>query len=273
MKNLMIAITTSLVSMTGWSACTYNFDATLSQIQTMSGYKAPNITLFPQNSNQKIGLTLQEGMPTGSLGDYRINIATSREFANNTIEKLTNNGTILGDKSLPSDGIIAFELSFNVPDKLSKTGQLVTFPISASGNMENGKTFMLHTLYGNNTDSTGGDYKNNFFFMFITEEGKQTELNNLQGSYVSNSTQLQKIGFYINQVSNQIGLIVNGVNHGYVYTLPSKAKNIGFMINAMYQNINTFDIDKEFSVETKTDATKISQLYPTGTKDICGNTI
>lgn len=274
MKKLTIAMLAGLMSASGWSACTYNFDASLSQVQTMLGYSVPNLTLFPQNANQKVSLTLQQGMPAGSAGDYRINIAVSSAYANNMIAKKNGNSTLLGDKSLPTNGLVAFEFSFKVPNELSQKGQLVTFPIGAGGNMDNGKLFQLMTMYGNNTDSTIPDgYNNDFFFLINAEGGTQLELKRINGSHVSNSAQLQEIGFYLNQTSNQIGLIVNGVNHGYIYTLPSKAKNIGYLIDAMYQNIDAVDVNKLFSIELVTEATKMTQTYPTGTKDICGNTI
>ena len=41
----------------------------------------------------------------------------------------------------------------------------------------------------------------------------------------------------------------------------------------MYQNIDAVDVNKLFSIELVTEATKMTQTYPTGTKDICGNTI
>ncbi|WP_353168651.1 DUF4882 family protein [Acinetobacter sp.] len=273
MKKLTLALVTGLMSVSGWSACTYNFDASLSQIQTMMGYAVPNLTLFPQNSNQKVGLTLQSGIPAGSSGDYRVFVATSNTYANNAISIGNNSGSNLGDKVLPSSGIVAFEFSYKVPNELSQTGQLATFPVAVGGNMENGKRFQFATFYANNTDSTGVGVKNDFSFL-ITADGKnQIELNNINGSHVSDPAQLQKIGFYLNQSSNQVGLIVNGVNHGYVYSLPSKANNIGFLLNAMYQNIDATDVNKLFSIELITDSTKMTQTYPTGTKDICGNTI
>lgn len=269
MKRLTVAILTGLMSASGWSACTYNFDASLSQIQALAGYSVPNLVLFPQNSNQKIGLILQSGMPAGSAGDVMMHYGTSSAYANNTIEYLKTMSGTLGDKTLPSNGMIAIEFNYKVPSTLSQ-GALTT-PISIGGNMENGKMFQLGTFYTNGNDGT--NTLNKFNFSLLATGASQVNLNNLNGSQVINATQLQKIGIYINQTSNQIGLVVNGVNHGYVYTLPSKAKNFGVMATALSQNIATVDANKQFSVELITDATKMTQTYPTGTKDICGNTI
>ncbi|WP_353159739.1 DUF4882 family protein [Acinetobacter guillouiae] len=269
MKKLTIALATGLVSMSGWSACTYNFDASLSQIQTLAGYSVPNLALFPQNSNQKIGLSLQSVLPAGSAGDVMVYYSTSSAYANNSIEYLKTNSGTLGDKTLPSTGMVAIEFNYKVPSTLSQGG--LSTPISFGGNMENGKMFQVATFYTNGND--GNNSFNKFWFSLIAEGVTQVNLNNLNGSQVSNSSLPQKIGIYVNQSSNQIGLIVNGVNQGYVYTLPSKAKNFGVMLNALSQNIASVDANKQFSVELITDSTKMTQTYPTGAKDVCGNTI
>lgn len=270
MKKILMTLMTGFVSMTSWSACTYNFDASINQVNTMQGISAPNITLFPQISNNKVSLNLLTGMPAGSKGDFRANFASSSSFANNMIAFNNGTGTTVGDKSLPLSGIVAIEFSYKVPDELNQQGLLATFPVAASGNMENGKIFSILSMYGNNSDATGGDLKNGFKFSIGSNGMTQVDLDNLNGATVTNPAQFQKIGFYINQASNQIGLIVNGVNHGYVYTLPSKAKNIGFMLHALHQNIDSSDVNKVFSIEANTDASKITQNYPTGTTDICG---
>jgi hypothetical protein len=68
---------------------------------------------------------------------------------------------------------------------------------------------------------------------------------------------------------------VNGVNKGYLsnYNLP--VINSFFMIAAALNGIspNSPNIGKEVSIELITDATKMTQSYPTGTTDICGNAI
>ncbi|WP_434279010.1 DUF4882 family protein [Acinetobacter sp. CE-15] len=269
MKKLTIALATGLMSMSGWSACTYNLDASLSQIQTLTGYSVPNLALFPQISDQKASLNLLAGLPAGSAGDVMTHFATSSAYANNMIEYSKTQSGIIGNKSLPLSGTVAVEFSYKVPSTISQGG--LSTPISVGGNMENGKMFQLGTFYINNRD--GNNHNNNFWFSLIAEGATQVDLNNLNGSQVSNTSQLQKIGFYINQASNQVGLIVNGVNQGYVYTLPSKAKNIGVMLSALYQNIAAVDVNKEFSVELITDKNQFQFTYPTGTKDICGNVI
>ncbi|MDN5417941.1 MAG: DUF4882 domain-containing protein, partial [Acinetobacter sp.] len=83
----------------------------------------------------------------------------------------------------------------------------------------------------------------------------------------------QNIGIYLNQNSNQIGLIVNKNNLGYVTTLLSKPKDFtisseagfgGFEANSPYLN-------KTMSLELVTDKSKFTNTFPTGTKDPCGN--
>ncbi|MFW2077385.1 DUF4882 family protein [Acinetobacter sp. ULE_I010] len=297
MKKIAIGLLTGLVSMSGWSACTYNFDASLSQVQAALGYNAPNITLFPQNSNQKVGLNLLVGLPSGSAGDYRMNIAMSSQFAtqllannnNNTSKSLKTDDKILsmlnlntgtknqittknvtslpiGDKILPISGNVAIEFSMKVPNQLSNEGVLSTFPVGVTGDLDNGGLFSFSIIYGNSGPGATHGYQ----FILASSGSPQV---NLTGFQVVNASQMQKIGFYFNQTSNQIGLIVNGQNQGYVYTLPSKAKNIGVLNSTIYQNIDSADLNKEFSVEFITDHSKYTQAYPTGTTDMCGTVI
>ncbi len=75
----------------------------------------------------------------------------------------------------------------------------------------------------------------------------------------------------LNISPNQVGLIFNHQNYGYIGTLPSKLDNLFFMIPVVYGNIAASDLNQEVSIELVTDKSKFKNTYPTGTKDICGN--
>ncbi|WP_151766098.1 DUF4882 family protein [Acinetobacter colistiniresistens] len=83
------------------------------------------------------------------------------------------------------------------------------------------------------------------------------------------------MGFYINQQTQQVGVIFNGSNLGYVGTYSTKPTGGYFVASLGVQNIPSTSniVGKELSIELITDRTKLQNTYPSGTKDICGNTI
>lgn len=299
MKRIALGLTLGMTSMGAWSICPYNFDVTQDQILKISAVSSNQANVFPVISGQKVSFKLVE---TTNLSKGKGYLATSKEFANiwiaamapattasltNTYSKLLtknnlklsvkNNLTspniqtpsqssinIYGDKAIPQIGILAFEFRFKLINQLS-TGQVATFPVpvSAFGQTQSGETITLGTFYANNnsnnvlssTVATNLDIlnpANPIYKEYITQEG------------------YQHIGFYINQSSHQIGLIINGVNKGYVATLPSKLKNIGFFIPFEYGYIEPEFLNKEISAELITERSKLQFSYPSGATDICG---
>lgn len=299
MKKIALGLTLGLTSMGAWSICPYNFDVTQDQILKISPVSSNQADVFPVISGQKVSFKLVETTNPGKGKGY---LATSKEFANiwiaamaptttasltNTYSKLLtknnlklsvkNNLTssnaqtatqssvnIYGDKAIPQTGILAFEFRFKLINQLT-TGQVATFPVpvSAFGQTQSGETITLGAFYANNssnnvlssTVATNLDIlnpANPIYKEFITQEG------------------YQHIGFYINQNSHQIGLIINGANKGYISTLPSKLKNIGFIIPFEYGYIEPEFLNKEISAELITERSKLQFSYPSGTTDICG---
>lgn len=255
MKKLTLAILTGLMSVSGWSACTYNFDAKQQDLQKF------NTEAFPIISNAKVSYntTLQD----------KVFMALSKNLYNQVANSSDPGNALLfanGDKIISSNAIQAFELKFKLPNITTSETMLNAFPILASGKMENGDNFAVMINYQklgpvNSFYITTRNMAENEFGTLI-----QLQSQNTLDSY-------QNIGIYLNQNTRQIGITFNGVNKGYEFSYPSKFKNMYFTIASNYSGMVNADINKEFSVELITDSTKLTQIYPTGTKDICGNTI
>lgn len=299
MRKTALGLTLGLFSMSAWSVCPYNFDVTQDQILKISSVSSNQADIFPVINGQKVSFKLLETSNPSKGKGY---LATSKEFANiwiaamtpsttasltNTYSKLLtknnlklsvknnlssfNNQTttqssinIYGDKAIPQTGIIAFEFRFKLINQLN-IGQVVTFPVpvSAFGQTQSGETITLGAFYANNNSNS----------VLSSTVAKNLDIFNLANPiYKEYITQegYQHIGFYINQNDHQIGLIINGINKGYIAMLPSKLKNIGFFIPFEYGYIDSEFLNKEISAELITDRNKLQFTYPLGTMDICG---
>lgn len=255
MKKLTIALATGLMSMSGWSACSYNFDATQQDLQSA------NTNIFPVISNGKVSYTTV-------LSD-KVYMALSKNIAN-LISGENDPGSALllvnGDKTITSNGIQAFEFKFQLPQIIANGTMLNAFPILAGGKMENGNNFFIMISY-QKLGST------NSFYVTTRDMGENGLGPTLQFQPQNTLDGYQNIGIYLNQNTRQIGVTFDGINQGYSYSYPSKLQNMYFTIASNYSGMTNIDVNKEFSVELLTEAAKITQSYPTGTKDICGNTI
>lgn len=267
-----MAIVTSFLGITHASstACEYKFDATTEQVIAVNQQSSNLQTLdsltigrFPQQSGSKVSFKLTDSNTTFMAFNSKQTNALKEILAGNAI-------TAVGDQIIPSTGIIAFELNFKVPNALKGKGKLLSFPIMISGKSQDNKLTSIYVLYMNNPDETNTTNFLGAFFQHgsstITPEKFSSPLpvqNTLDG--------YQRMGIYINQSTNQIGLIFNYQNYGYIGTLPSKLDNLFFMIPIVYGNISASDLNQEVSIELVTDKSKFKNTYPTGTKDICGN--
>lgn len=299
MRKTALGLTLGLFSMSAWSVCPYNFDVTQDQILKISSVSSNQADIFPVINGQKVSFKLLETSNPSKGKGY---LATSKEFANiwiaamtpsttasltNTYSKLLtknnlklsvknnlssfNNQTttqssinIYGDKAIPQTGIIAFEFRFKLINQLN-TGQVVTFPVpvSAFGQTQSGETITLGAFYANNNSNN----------VLSSTVAKNLDIfnptNPIYKEYIIQEG-YQHIGFYINQNNHQIGLIINGINKGYIAMLSSKLKNIGFFIPFEYGYIDSEFLNKEISAELITDRNKLQFTYPLGTMDICG---
>jgi len=249
MLKIFIGMILGGTAISGWAACNYD----------LSGTNADTLA-FQSVINQKATYSIE---PTATQLDYS---AVNSNFDPNS----TN---ITGDIQLPLNGIIAFELDSTViPTDLSGTegvGQGYTF----LGIDTNNKPHGLSIAYSNNTAIQ--NYKRAILIMQTGPDGNGNSslLSADVKPYSANA--IQNIGVYINQNSNQYGLIINGVNQGYVGNFSSQLKKAIYQIRAATYKVptNSTNIGKSLTMELITDHNKMKNTYPAGTKDICGNAL
>lgn len=268
MKKITLAIVTSFLGITNaYSAvCEYKFDATSEQVIVVNPEEvgSPPVTRFPQQNGAKVGFKLTNALVKSFM-------AFNSKQTNALKDLIIGNSSVaVGDQMLPSTGTIAFELNFKVPNALKGKGKLISFPIMISGKSQDNKQTSIFIFYMNNPDETN---TTNFFGTFFKHDQSSITPENFSSPlHVQNTLDgYQRMGIYINQSTNQVGLIFNHQNYGYIGTLPSKLDNLFFMISAGYGNIAASDLNQEVSIELVTDKSKFKNTYPTGTKDICGN--
>ncbi|MCY6411193.1 DUF4882 family protein [Acinetobacter sp. VNH17] len=257
MKKIILGTLISAATMgSTFAACTYNFDATAAQLAQLN----TGTSVFPNINNQKVGFNITANM--GTIG-YA---AFSSAYAAN---KSPNNNSGDGDVTLPATpGIFAFEYKFKVPTYLLSGDEgLAFFPIAAVGTFNNEQAQAIGLVYTNNVSTNPN--KNEFrLFMNFTGNGFSMPVTTTASGY-------QTIGIYVNMTNGQVGVVHNGVNKGYIATLTKWFDKFAFAnAGAQYQFANnSSSLGQEVSVELITDHTKLQNTYPTGTTDICGNTI
>lgn len=256
------------------AACQYTLDATVADAAQYSTRvtNSPNlIELFPTLVGQKAITQLKEGYP------FKQNVIGS-DIGLQSIVAAYDPATItfpkIGDISLGS-GIFAGEV------------EILTPPTSLSGN---GSFGIGYTLYGSRT----GDPVNkpdslrvdlgvrkvanagvNQFHVVVSV------LNMLDHTSVTKQYPLlvnrgtNRIGFYLNNSSGQLGVIVNSANKGYIASiLPANIDKVSFVGSANSElDDSDSNIGSNVSIQLKTDPSTFSYTYPSGAKDICGNTI
>lgn len=254
MKNIILATIMGFSGISGaFAECTYSFDATLAQLQSLGN---TSVQKFPTITGNKFSYktSQQSSIYTAFSQDYLTRVLA----ANDSQAMLYTRG----DKILPTTGIIAFEYKIKVP-ALGNTGYVNIFPALAAGIMQNGKAVNFIVAYQH------GPTTNNFYIQTTSNDSALIS-NGFNLAPEVTSDGYQKIGIYINQNSNQVGLVFNGVNKGYFATFPSKLDNLYFSLTSNYYDLAAADANKDVSIEYLLDQSKITQTYPTGTKDICG---
>lgn len=186
-----------------------------------------------------------------------------------------NSTSYEGDFLLPNKGIIAFEMQLKVPTLSSSTSSY-SAEISFNGITDNNYTIRsnyhfdigVHDFeFGENpprlyhsVSSEMGDYQ---FFDNYFKDKKMTD----------NTNEYQRLGVYINQDTNQVGFISNGVDEGYQFKLPGALQKIAFTVEGIAYIESTNLFGYEFSNELITDRNALKFNYPQGTTDMCGNAI
>ncbi|KQW98431.1 hypothetical protein ASC84_06755 [Acinetobacter sp. Root1280] len=251
MKRMICGLMINSICISSWAACSYDFDATQTQISVpFQGFQK-----FPSIIGQKTSFTV------ASTSSPQMFVA-----ANSAAISGQNNGL-----TVPQSGIFAYEYKIKVPTTLLPNNeQIIMYPNYADAYYNGGKNQIV-VMYANHLQGSAAPDKV-IFVVGSTNDGN----NGLIELPVSNTSDgYQKIGIYVNQNSNQVGIIYNGINQGYISSNPSKFINLAFTNGFSYYDIgqNSPNIGKEYSVELITDKNKFQFTYPVGTTDICGNTI
>ncbi|WP_151980599.1 DUF4882 family protein [Acinetobacter guerrae] len=259
MKRIVIGLMVSTVAVSTFAECSYNFDANQTQISAMSS----GSSVFPNINGQKVSLTFQ---PSNEFKTY---LAVSSGFANN---KITQPSKYIGDIALNQSNVIAYEILFKAPNiVLTSDSMTMLFP-GGLGATKNGQIVLSNMIINVNNVPSLPNQILSAWQVLDTINNNIIGENSIDNNLISNSLRL---GFYINQQTQQVGVIVDGVNQGYVGTFSEKPDQGYFNVNFGVKNIpeNSPIVGKEFSFELITDHSKMQFNYPTGAKDICGNAI
>ncbi|WP_335955044.1 DUF4882 family protein [Acinetobacter guillouiae] len=254
---LVTLFSLSVISTQGFALCRYDLDGFLSE-----RYE-PTTQKFPTVSGQKVS--------------YKILNTTNQitYAANHSSLKMMGDPIVEGGLTLPQSGVIGFELNTDIiPLELTNArSDAKNYEILLQDKDKNVHGILI--AYNNNTLLNYQNNKKNVLFIAILSTDPNTKKTQFVYSYtipVEGISQ-QNLGIYLNQNSNQIGLIVNNNNLGYVSTLPSKPKDFTIVPKVGFEGFeaNSPYLNKTMSLELVTDKSKFTNTFPTGTKDACGN--
>ncbi|VXA56009.1 Exported protein [Acinetobacter proteolyticus] len=271
MRKLLLIMLVGATSAASWGAsCNYYFNATQAQIDAYNNTHTRKRALMTS-----IDAINQQGSSVIQL------------MGNPTVDHvLASSGTMndLPDKSVVSNGVIAFEAEIDTSQLQSLLGgsaqetQQMGFAVVGSSSV--GKEIginLAQSLVNNSPYSADGNHLTIIGGSFNNSNGQTTfkDLDPRSFTIQVPTSGKVRFGVYINQQSKQIGFIVNGVNYGYINVgANNPITKIGFLAEAQsapYSSSNF--IGKSVTLKLITDGTKFTQTYPSGSTDICGNTI
>ncbi|MFW1800857.1 DUF4882 family protein [Acinetobacter nematophilus] len=251
MTRLTMVLLTGMISASSWSACSYDLDARRSTIAEF--YLGSQ--RFPIIEEQKALFNVREY----SLIEYRHFLASNEKDV-----KRVRKGI-----EIPQSGIIAYEYKLKVPSLLLPGDDALFTPYNIAHAFFNSGSTDIFVMYENNLPNS--DHPLGIYI------GNSSGPSSGDSTYIpvtSSSDGFQKVGIYINQDSKQIGVIYNGVNKGYISTIPDKIKSLSFIPSMSYRvGLFSPNVGNEHSIELVTDKDQFQFTYPIETKDICGNTI
>ncbi len=274
-KFILALLIGSGISVNTYAACTYSFNATQAQIDAANAAGGRSIKLM-----SPISIAEQKGTATiGYIGSTPADqIVTSGKMIS-----LPSIQTTLVDKSVVGTNIIAAEFIFDVLNIKNITLgdsheiQQLAFNILGASNLKNEISLDLgYGLINKDANYADGSY--------VTLTGASTKRDS-SGSVVAKELDRKiipvtvptdgkvRVGLYFNQVSKQMGYIINGTNYGYLNLLTENSlKSIGFKgVGIQSPNPNSKFLGKTVSVQLITNKANMQFTYPTGTTDICGN--
>lgn len=277
MKKIILGTLISVITIGNtFAACTYNLNATQSQVDAVNALGGRQATLMPT-----INLTEQKGTAViGHFSNSVDQIATSSNFISNT-----SINTPINDKVVVNTNILASEFVFDVANikdialgASHEIQQLGVQILGASSSKNELSLDLAYSLINNDPNYSNGSY--------ITLTAATTKLN-ASGQLVAKdfdrklipvtvpSVGKVRVGVYFNQVTKQLGYIINGTNYGYLNIIAENAlSNIGFQaVSQPSPNTTSKFLGKQVSIQVITDSANMQFTYPSNTKDICGNTI
>ena len=257
MKKIMMGMVLAGMSMSGWAACSYNFDATQAQISAV--FPSLNPIKMTNLSGSHVQATIS------STSDTDFFVAVSSDIANKQ-QVIFNNGSYdlpVGDLTIPTTGVLVYEYELKAPASLNSGEQVhLGFLLGVGTYGLSGSSGILAAKYEQQEELLGVVGYNN---------GQTTD----GQTYPTTGTNVNRIGIYFDQTAKKWGTIINGVNKGYVGTLSHAVDNYSFRISAGVEGVsaNSSSIGKSFSIELITDKNKFKYTYPSGAMDLCGNVI
>ena len=255
-KVILTAMTGLMMAGQAFSACPYTLDATQAQISSIwsNGIK------FPTISGQTVSFNA-----TASTASYEYE-ALNSTFAQSMISAAPSGDAVTGNKVLPSSttGTYAVEFKFDGLNSLVTGSQMMSMMSSITGTKNNERVFYGWTVVDKN--------QNTITAMLIDTKGVKYYSKVVT---INGTTNTEKVGWYINQNTKQVGVVINGVNQGYLAAITETPAEVGVVMMAGYQGLTSTSpyVGQTLSGTLITDGSQMTQTYLTGTKDICGNTL
>jgi len=261
---MLLAQTNSLNSA---PVCQYSFDATQEDYDFWNNEHPDYLPMkiFPLINGQKFGFKV-EPVTEDNYGYLDYNAKSKAKMNSTSYE---------GDFLLPNKGIVAFEMELKVPT-LSSSSSSYSTDISFNGITDNNYTIRSNYHFDIGAhDFEFGENPPRLYHSLSSEVGDYELIDSYfkNKKMTDNSNEYQRLGVYINQNTNQVGFISNGIDEGYQFKLPGALQKIAFSMNGNINILSTNLFGQELSNELITDRNALQFNYPQGTTDICGNAI
>ncbi|MBJ8478397.1 DUF4882 family protein [Acinetobacter pittii] len=274
-KIILGLLISSGLSINTYAACTYNFDATQAQVDAKNAAGGRQIKLM-----SPISITEQKGTATIT---YVGSTPVDQVVTSSKVISITSSQTPLVDKAVVGTNIVATEFVFdasnlkNVVLGDSYETQQMAFQILGASNLKNEISIDLgYALINKDSTRADGSYVTLIGITRTRDSSGSVVVKDIAQKLIPitlPSDGKVRVGLYFNQVSKQVGYIINGTNYGYLNLIAENAlKNIGFNgVGIQSPNPNSKFLGKTVSVQLITNKANMQFTYPTGTTDICGN--
>lgn len=276
-KIILGLLISSGISVNTYAACTYNFDATQAQVDAKNAAGGRQIKLM-----SPISITEQKGTATIT---YVGSTPVDQVVTSSKLISITSGPTPLVDKAVVGTNIVATEFVFdasnlkNVVLGDSYETQQMAFQILGASNLKNEISIDLgYALINKDSTRADGSYVTLIGITRTRDSSGSVVVKDIAQKLIPitlPSDGKVRVGLYFNQISKQVGYIINGTNYGYLNLVAENAlKNIGFNgVGIQSPNPNSKFLGKTVSVQLVTDKSNMQFTYPTGSTDICGSII